>query len=273
MLRLESSPVPLLWLKEHYVHKMQVHTTYIIHHNTHIIYIIYIIHISNLYTIVYNLYALLISFTLYNDNTSIHYHVMDQFLTILLFVLLAFSLQLRGLSSHHSAQPTSDGLGEETPSTLTNNRPNSAKSSDFWLMILSLVSNLWMRKSPFFTSRTFEGSIIPPGKEMAIATPMYRFITAPLGARGHLLKILGVAIAIYFHQGFDTSSLFMWDVSRIRCTPWKHFGFQGSWWPVEETTNCGWVSALSLFGWYRLIKYLQFVGFYALWFSSRDSKF
>ena len=84
---------------------------------------------SNLvHLVLYNLYALLISFTLYN--TSIHHHVMDQFLTILLFVLLAFSLQLRGLGFHHSAQPTSDGFGEETPSTLTYDRPNSAKSSD-----------------------------------------------------------------------------------------------------------------------------------------------
>ena len=72
MLRLESSPIPLLWLKEHYVHKMQVHTTYnntsdIIHHIYIYIYLIYIV--------VHNLYALLISLT--NYNTSMHYHVMD----------------------------------------------------------------------------------------------------------------------------------------------------------------------------------------------------
>lgn len=95
-----------------------------------------------------------------------------------------------------------------------------------------------------------------------------------LKAQLYELKILGSAIAIYFHQGFDTSSLFMRDVSRIRCTSWKHFGFQGSWWPLE-TTNCGWRNQCpqSLFGWYRLIKYLQLVGLYTRLFSSGDSRF
>ena len=132
MLRLESSPIPLLWLKEHYVHKMQVHTTY---NNTSYIIHIYI-YIYLIYIVVYNLYALLISFTLYN--TSMHYHVMCCWLS-------AFSCG--NLAS--ITQPT---------------------TNQWWFLVKKLQMNLvddsvsrlkfMDEKKTCFTSGTFEGSII-----------------------------------------------------------------------------------------------------------------
>lgn len=70
-------------------------------------------------------------------------------------MLLVFSLQLRGLGSHHSAQPTSDGFGEETPSRLSNERPNSAKSSD--VLVDDSVSRLKFKdeKRDIFCKRDF----------------------------------------------------------------------------------------------------------------------
>ena len=158
-------------------------------------------------------------------------------------------------------------FGEETPSRLTYDRPNSAKSWDVLLMIL--VSRLKfkdVRNNRFLQVGLLTAQLYLENRWRS-PLPCIPFITAPLGARGHLLKILGSGDRHLLSPGFRRIISFY-----VRCFSHQTHSLEALWIP-RVLVACWGNNKLrmkecpqSLFGWYRLIKYLQFVGFYALWF-------